>query len=84
MKPSHQRKKLGDDVVFECKTYNPVKWTFNNRELPNNCVVTGSNNEKLILNMTKESNEGTYECTIFDQGAKFSSKGTLELKGMTT
>ncbi len=83
MEPPYQRKKIGNEVKFWCKTYNPVKWTFKNFELPWNSKVSGTMNGTLTLSTIELSNAGTYECTMQDGNREFSTTGFLDVKGKT-
>ncbi len=81
MEPSRQTKELGDEVKFVCKTYNAVKWTLKDIQLPRFSKVSGSMNEILTFKLVKPSYAGPYKCTILDEGEEFSSVGILELNG---
>ena len=81
MIPKEISRYVGDDAVFNCKSYMKGKWTFINKKLPPNAVVTGNRDEVLTIHKINRENNGTYQCIITDNPNNLVAEGTLKVYG---
>ena len=81
VEPQEQLKKVNDEATFVCKTYNPVKWTYNRGRLPDTAKISGKSGEQLTIYIVSTSVVGSYECVMQDRGILYTSFGILDVVG---
>ncbi len=72
---------MNDEATFVCKTYNPVKWTYNRGRLPDTAKISGKLGEQLTIYIVSTSVVGSYECVMQDRGILYTSFGILDVVG---
>lgn len=62
MFPDKIRTTIGHDIRIHCNSNGNTKWFHNRVKLPQNAVISGGNNNTLILKSLTLTNKGKYLC----------------------
>ena len=70
--------KKGDNAEFKCSSDKKLKWTFNNKRVPDNAISHGSS---LLISRVVLQNQGFYQCSGTVKKQHYIARAILKLKG---